>query len=111
MTLDLLRCWNRNMDKFETQSGLHLKEGHEESDLSIRGIVLFGVFLAVGGLLAFVLMLGMIWRMEKWFTDHEAKLTPMEQQLQKEREMPKEGLGKVEPEYAGELKPPDDPSG
>src|SRR5215470_8742488 len=99
-------------DKFETQSGgMHLKEGHEESDLSIRGIVLFGVFLAVGGLVAFVLMIAMIWGMEKWEKNHEAKLTPMEQQLQKEREMPKEGLGKVEPEYAGELKPPDDWSG
>src|SRR5579859_5447032 len=95
-------------DKFETQSGGHVKEGHEQSDLSIRGIVLFGIFLAVGGLLAFVLMIAMIWGMEKWEKNNEAKLTPMEQQLQKQREMPKEGLGKVEPAYPGEVKPPPD---
>ncbi|HET9838218.1 MAG TPA: hypothetical protein VFR84_08285 [Candidatus Angelobacter sp.] len=96
-------------DKFETQSGGHVKEGHEESDLSIRGIVLFGIFLAVGGFLAFVLMIAMIWGMEKWEKNNEAKLTPMEQQLQKQREMPKEGLGKAPAE--GEVKPPEDWSG
>lgn len=95
-------------EKFETQSGGHVKEGHESSDISIRGIILFGVFLAVGGLLAFVLMIAMIWGMEKWERNHEAKLTPMEQQLQKQRELPREGLGKVPPAYEGELKPPPD---
>ncbi len=97
------------MDKFEPQSGGgHLKEGHEESDLSIRGIVLFGVFLAVGGVLAFVLMIGMIWGLEKWEKSNEAKLTPMEQQLQTEREAPKEGLGKEVPAGEGEPKPAPD---
>jgi hypothetical protein len=95
-------------EKFETQSGGHVKEGHETSDISIRGIILFGVFLAAGGFLAFVLMIAMIWGMEKWERNHEAKLTPMEQQLQKQREMPREGLGKVSPAYEGELKPPPD---
>jgi hypothetical protein len=95
-------------EKFEPQSGGHVKEGHEGTDISIRGIVLFFIFLAVGGFLAFVLMIAMIWGMEKWERNHEAKLTPMEQQLQKEREMPHEGLGKVEPTYKGELKPPPD---
>ena len=80
-------------DKFETQSGGHIKEGHQESDVSVRGIVWSGGILAAGGVLAFVLMLGMINFMEKWEKDHEARLTPMEQQLQKEREAPKEGLG------------------
>src|SRR5437868_11756119 len=110
MTLVLSRCWKRNMDKdkFETQSGGHIKEGHEESDLSVRGIVLFGVFLAVGGIVAFVLMIGMIRFMEKWERDHEAKLTPMEQQLQKEREEPQQGLGKEVPASEGEIKPAPD---
>jgi hypothetical protein len=95
------------MDKFETQSGGHLKEGHEESDLSIRGIVLFGVFLAVGGVLAFVLMIGMIWYLEKTEQDSQAKLTPVEQQLQNDRSAKRETPGK-EP-AAGELRPgPDD---
>jgi hypothetical protein len=95
-------------DKFETQSGGHLKEGHQESDVSVRGIALFGVFLAVGGVVAFVLMIGMINFMEKWESDHEAKLTPVEQQLQKQREEPKEGLGKVVPTSEGEIKPAPD---
>ncbi len=96
------------MDKFETQSGGHLKEGHEESDLSIRGIVLFGVFLAVGGALSFILMIGMIWGLEKWERSREARLSPMEQQLRQERETPKVGEGKVIPAYPGEVKPPPD---
>lgn len=87
---------------------MHLKEGHEESDLSIRGIVLFGIFLAVGGVLAFVLMIGMIWGLEKWEQSREAKLTPVEQQLQQEREVPKEGEGKEIPAYPGEVKPAPD---
>src|SRR6476646_4431138 len=95
-------------DKFETQSGGHIKEGHQESDVSIRGIVWSGVILAAGAVLAFVLMLAMIWAMEKWEKDHEAKLTPMEQQLQKEREPLKEGLGKVVPTSEGEVKPAPD---
>ena len=69
---------------------------------------MFGVFLAVGGVLAFVLMIGMIWYLEKWEQNNEAKLTPMEQQLQNEREAPKEGLGKEVPVSEGELKPAPD---
>jgi hypothetical protein len=96
-------------DKFETQSGgVHLKEGHEESDLSIRGIVLFGVFLAVGGILSFVLMIAMIHIMENYEKNHEARLTPVEQQLQTERDMPREGLGKAVPPAEGASKPPPD---
>jgi len=96
-------------DKFETQSGgLHQKEGHEESDLSIRGIILFGIFLAIGGALSFVLMIGMIHLMEKWERDNETKLTPMQQKLRQERDTPIEGLGKVIPTAEGEVKPPPD---
>ena len=96
------------MDKFESQSGAHVKEGHEGSDISIRGIVLFGVFLAGGGVVSFLLMWGMIVWMENYETTHTAKLTPMEQQLQHERETPKEGLGKVIPTSEGEVKPAPD---
>ncbi len=85
------------------------KEGHQESDLSIRGVVLFLIFLAVGGIVSFVLMIAMIHILENYEKKAEAKLTPVEQQLQKEREVPKEGLGKVQPAYQGEVKPlPDD---
>ena len=44
-------------DKFETQSGGHIKEGHQESDVSVQAIVWSGVILAAGGVLAFVLMI------------------------------------------------------
>jgi len=95
-------------DKFETQSGGRIKEGHQESDVSVKGVVWSGVILAAGGVLAFVLMLGMINFLEKWEKDHEAKLTPMEQQLQNERAPLKEGLGKVVPTGEGEIKPAPD---
>lgn len=95
-------------DKFESQSGGHLKEGHEGSDLSIRGIVISGVLLVVGAIFSFVLIFAMIRIMEHWERTHEAQLTPMEQQLQQERETPKEGLGKVTPTHEGEIKPAPD---
>jgi hypothetical protein len=95
-------------DKFETQSGGQIKEGHDESDVNVRAVVLSGVILAVGGIIAFVLMIGMIRFMEKWEQEHQAKLTPMEQELQKERDTPKEGLGKEPPVPEGELRPAPD---
>ncbi|MGZ4878716.1 MAG: hypothetical protein ACXV5M_11200 [Candidatus Angelobacter sp.] len=96
------------MDKFQTQSGGHSKEGHQESDVSVSGVVWSGVILAAGGVLAFVLMIVMIRFMEKWEKDHEAKLTPMEQQLHDQREAPKQGLGKEPPVSEGEVKPAPD---
>jgi len=96
-------------DKFETQSGGHIKEGHQESDVSIRGVVWSGVILAAGGILSFLLVLAMIkWILEPLEKSSDAKLTPVEQQLQKEREEPKEGLGKVIPAREGEVKPAPD---
>lgn len=95
-------------DKFQTQAGGHIKEGHQESDVSVKGVVWSGVILALGGVLAFVLMIVMIRFLEKWEKDHEAKLTPVEQQLQKQREEPQEGLGKVVPTREGEVKPAPD---
>jgi hypothetical protein len=95
-------------DKFETQSGGHIKEGHQESDVSIKGVVWSGVVLAVGGIIAFALMIGMIHGLEAYEKNHEAKMTPMEQQLHDEREQPKEGLGKVVPISEGEIKPAPD---
>ncbi len=92
------------MDNFETQSGGHVKEGHEHGDVSIKGIVWSGIILAAGGVLAFVLMIGMIWGMEWWERHNEPPLTPMEQQLKAERESPREGLGKEIPESKGEAK-------
>jgi hypothetical protein len=95
-------------EHFETQSGgMRVKEGHQE-DLSVRGVVLFLILLAVSGAVAFVLMIAMIRIMERVERNHEAKLTPVEQQLQKERELPQEGLGKIVAESKDEIKPPPD---
>jgi hypothetical protein len=95
-------------DKFETQSGGHIKEGHQESDVSVKGVVWSGVILALGGVIAFVLMIAMIHGLEAYEKNHEAKMTPMEQQLHDERDEPKEGLGKAVPTSEGEIKPPPD---
>jgi hypothetical protein len=95
-------------NKFETQSGGHIKEGHQESDISVKGVVWSGIALAVGGMIAFVLMVGLIHGLEAYERNHEAKLTPMEKELQQERETPKEGLGKVIPTKEGEIKPAPD---
>jgi hypothetical protein len=97
------------MDKFEHQSGGHIHEGHEESEVNVRAIVWSGIVLAACGVLAFVLMIGMIWGMEKIERKYvDVKLTPMEQQMQQEREAPKEGLGKETPVAEGEVKPAPD---
>jgi len=96
------------MDNFQTQSGGSTKEGHQESDVSVKGIVWSGIILALGGLIAFVLMIGMIHGLEAYEKNHEAKMTPMEQQLHDEREQPKEGLGKAVPTSEGEVKPAPD---
>lgn len=94
-------------DKYEHQSGGHVKEGHEDGDISVRGIVWSGVFLAAGGFFAFVLMIGMIWGMEKWERSQEPKLTPMEKQMLEEREPAKEGIGKEVPVEGQERPGPD----
>ncbi len=96
-------------DHFETQSGgIRLPEGHEEGDLSVRGVVMFLAFLAIGGIVAFVLMIAMIHIMENYEKKAEAQLTPVEQELQKQREMPQEGLGKEQPAGEQEIKPTPD---
>ena len=72
--------------------------GHDESDLSIRGIITFGILLAVGGVLAFVAMKGFLssslplslpWFEAKLFP--QQPLTPAQKQLQQYREAPGRG--------------------
>jgi len=83
------------MDNFIPQTGevhIHQKEGHEESDLSIRGIVMFLVTLGFLGILTFVgvgvLVSDRPWVslgwLEKKFNPPQP-LTPAEQRLQDER--------------------------
>jgi hypothetical protein len=97
------------MDKesFVPQStGGHVKEGHEESDLSVRGIVTFGIVLAVCGFLSFALMGGFLKilpRVQTVMFGAPPQLTPAQQQLQTQRAAPAPVKKEVEtegrPEY------------
>jgi hypothetical protein len=81
-------------DEFVPQSGgLEVKEGHEESDLSVKGIVTFLICLAFGGLLTFIAarvmlkdwpVVGLAFWETKMFGEPRP-LTPAEQQLRTER--------------------------
>ncbi len=81
-------------DQFVPQSGgLEVKEGHEESDLSVKGIVTFLICLALGGVVTFIAaqvmlkdwpVVGLHYWETKIFGEPRA-LTPAEQQLQSER--------------------------
>lgn len=79
-------------DSFVPQSaGGHVREGHEETDLSVRGIVTFGVTLAVSGFLSFALMgvfLHYLPGLQVRMFGPPPQLTPVQQQLQDERKAP-----------------------
>jgi hypothetical protein len=77
------------MDEFTPQSpGLEVREGHEESDLSVRGIIISAIVLAIAGFLSFFLMKGfmvVLAKVEpKLFPEQE--LTASQKQLIQERE-------------------------
>jgi hypothetical protein len=76
-------------ESFVPQSaGGHVREGHEESDLSVRGIVIFGVVLAVCGFLSFALMKGFLVILpgiQARVFGPQPQLTPVQQQLENER--------------------------
>ncbi|HKF20329.1 MAG TPA: hypothetical protein VKE93_02105 [Candidatus Angelobacter sp.] len=90
-------------DSFVPQStGGHVREGHEETDLSVRGIVTFGVLLAVCGFLSFALMAVFhryLPTMQTAVFGPPTPLTAAQQQLQTERAAP--AVGKVERETEG----------
>jgi len=96
------------MDKFHTQSGgLHVKEGHEGSDFSIRGIVVFAVLLALGLVVTFILA-GVLMRVFEWGSQKyiDAGMTPVQEQLQKQRGAAAEPQTNQYPgEKPGQLKP------
>jgi hypothetical protein len=78
-------------DTFVPQStGGFVRQGHEESDLSIRGLVMSAVVLAACGFLSFALMGGFLTILPKiqarfW---PPVPLTPVQQQLEQERKPP-----------------------
>ncbi|HWX53976.1 MAG TPA: hypothetical protein VN176_05225 [Verrucomicrobiae bacterium] len=89
------------MDNLHPQSGAHANEGHEESDLNIRGIVIFALILVICGVGAFVGSYFFFIELEKseergWFaklmwgqeSQYYKPLTPMEQKVENERSAP-----------------------
>jgi hypothetical protein len=73
------------MDNKQHQSGGHV--GHDESELSITGVLWFGVFLFVGGILAFGSMYGFNKFLHKVVVESDPKMTPMEKQLYDQRDV------------------------
>jgi len=75
------------MDNFHTQSSsLHLKEGHEESDISVRGIVLFLISLAISGFAAFLIVFAFFRVLQHYDRAHQPQMSTVEQQLNEQRE-------------------------
>lgn len=94
-------------DKFQTQSGgMRVKEGHE-GDFSIRGIVVFAVFLALGLVLTFIIA-GVLMKVFEWGSRKyiDAGMTPVQQQLQNQRGLTAEPQpNEYQGEKPGHLKP------
>jgi hypothetical protein len=90
------------MDNFHTPSGeLHLREGHEESDLSVRGIVMFLMSLAVAGFASFLIVFAFFKYLQHLDKESQPPMTAVEQQLNTQREATEETAGKT-PLPAGE---------
>lgn len=88
------------MDEFRPQSeGLSVKEGHQEVDFSVRMIVVSVVFLVVSGVAVFLAAAAFMKGFEWWEHKHDAQLTPVQEQLNKERATEKQPEG---------IKPPPD---
>lgn len=81
------------MDNFHPQSETSpVLHGHDESDINVRGIIVSGALLVVGGIFTFIITAFIYRGFEKWEATHEAKLSPVEQQLRVERKSPSPAL-------------------
>lgn len=88
------------MSEFRPQgSDLKVKEGHQGVDFSVRMIVVSMVFLIIGGIAVMLVSAAVLRGLEWWEQKHDAQLTPMQEQLNKERAIPKQPEG---------VKPPPD---
>jgi hypothetical protein len=84
------------MDNFHTQAGeLHLKEGHEETDLSVRGIVFFLISLAVAGFAAFLIVFAFFKYLQHLDKASQPPMTAVEQQLNTQREATEQTAAKI----------------
>lgn len=76
------------MDEFKSQGEhLHLKEGHEETDLSVRMIAGFLITLAISGLAAFLIVFGFYRFLQHLDEESQPRATVVEKQLRDEREL------------------------
>jgi len=93
-------------DKFQTQSGgMRVKEGHE-GDFSVRGIIVFAVFLALGLVLTFIIA-GVLMKVFEWGSRKyvDAGMTPVQEQLQRERGLSEPQQNQYQGEKTGHIKP------
>ncbi|HEY6350127.1 MAG TPA: hypothetical protein VI636_12030 [Candidatus Angelobacter sp.] len=74
------------MDSYTPQGGSQVTAGHEESDINLRGIILFLVVLVISGGLTFLAASGLL-RVFEWGekTYFDKKPTPAQQVLHEER--------------------------
>jgi hypothetical protein len=96
------------MDKIEPQGAhLHVKEGHEETDLSVRGIVLFLISLAIAGFASFLIVFAFFRLLQHIDKASQPQMTVVQQQLTKQREAYEETAAKVAlpPGQAESVKP------
>ncbi|HEY6307928.1 MAG TPA: hypothetical protein VI488_15875 [Candidatus Angelobacter sp.] len=98
------------MDEFVPQTGgLEVREGHEESDISVRGIVIAAILLVALGVGALIGARVMITLMTKWEDAREPQLTPAQQQLRDQRQGLTTTSGKTSPPAAAQgIKAPPD---
>ena len=64
---------------------MHVKQGHDDSDVGIRGIIVFAAFLVIGGIVSFIAAGLLIKGLEHWEASHEPKPTAVQAELQKNR--------------------------
>jgi hypothetical protein len=77
------------MDNFHPQSETSpVLHGHDESDINVRGIILSGALLVIGGIFTFIITAFLYRGLEKWEASRDARLSTVEQQLRVERKSP-----------------------
>jgi len=73
------------MDNFKPQGGMHVRAGHEDTDINLRGVILFIVILVISGGLTFLAASGLLRLFEWWEKTNEAQATPVQEQLHEQR--------------------------
>jgi hypothetical protein len=74
------------MDNYHPQASMHVKAGHEETDFSLRGIILFIIILILSAIVTLIVAWALL-RVFEWTetTYFEKKPTPVQKQLSDQR--------------------------